>query len=337
MALKRNNLGISLTFMFIAFLIVSNSYGQGSTVAFEISEPDLIPEGIAYDSKNKRFYVSSTYKRKIVEVDEKGVSRDFISQAQYGTLGVVGMRVDVKRRLLWTLSGNVGPGMPMINSDTSLEGVSRVHVYNVDSRQLIRQFELNIPGEKNFLNDLTVADNGDVYLTDTQSKRIYRIVNGSSNLELFIQLDTSMSPNGIDITPDQKSLFIAVYGGKHVIKLNLKTKSYDAIQLPPGERISADGIYYYQNSLVAVQPGNKERIVARYSFDQEQKRIDKIDVLDNSNEHFSQPTTGVIVGNHLYCIANSQLQLFKSLYTNGQGKYNTKELKNPIVLKIPFN
>jgi hypothetical protein len=84
-----------------------SAQGQGR-VAFRIAEPDLIPEGIAYDRVEKVFYVGSTYKRKIVSVDGKGVVRDFTGEGQDGLWGLLGMKVDGKRRLLWAISSHAG-------------------------------------------------------------------------------------------------------------------------------------------------------------------------------------------------------------------------------------
>jgi hypothetical protein len=66
-------------------------------VAFTLPEADLIPEGIAHDARTGTFYVSSTYKRKIVAVPPSGGARDFTTEAQDGLLGVVGMKVDPAR------------------------------------------------------------------------------------------------------------------------------------------------------------------------------------------------------------------------------------------------
>ena len=68
----------------LAFLLQTSAPG---TVAFRIADPELIPEGIAYDPATKTFFVGSTYKRKIVAVDAAGKTRDFTKEGQDGTFG----------------------------------------------------------------------------------------------------------------------------------------------------------------------------------------------------------------------------------------------------------
>ena len=238
------------------------------------------------------------------------------------------MKVDAHRRCLWVLSSHAGTGMPMKNPDPKKRGTSRVHKYDIDKRFLIQRFEVDNSKGRNFLNDLTIARNGDVYITDTQKKRIYRVKNSANGLELFFQMEKTMSPNGIDIS--EKYLFVAVYGGKNVVRINLKNSEMIVVGLLEKERISADGLYFFQNSLLAVQPHNSERVVARYFLDEDWNKVTKVKVLENKSPHFAQPTTGAVVGGDFFVIANSQLQIFKKVYNEN----DPTELKNPVVMRI---
>ena len=46
-------------------------------VAFRLKDPKLIPEGIAYDPTNKRFFLGSIAQHKIIVTDAKGEAHDF--------------------------------------------------------------------------------------------------------------------------------------------------------------------------------------------------------------------------------------------------------------------
>lgn len=181
-------------------------------IAFTLNENDLVPEGIAYDPVDRNFFISSTYKRKIVKIDAQGKTSDFTSEGQDGLMSVVGMRVDSKRRHLWAAHGNVGYGLPMKNLDTTTIGHAAVNKYDLETGRLIKQYALNKPGERHFLNDLVVAESGRVFATNTRAQNIYTIDPKTDQLEVFMQLPEGRSPNGIDITPDQRYLFVAFYG-----------------------------------------------------------------------------------------------------------------------------
>ena len=49
-----------------------------SPVAFRLSDPKLIPEGIAWDPKGERFFIGSVARRKIVVADAKGRDTRFL-------------------------------------------------------------------------------------------------------------------------------------------------------------------------------------------------------------------------------------------------------------------
>ncbi|MBA3555973.1 MAG: hypothetical protein H0W29_14595, partial [Gemmatimonadales bacterium] len=57
------------------------------SVAFTVSETDLVPEGIAWDPTSRSLFLSSTYRRKIVRIDSLGRATDFVREGQDGLGG----------------------------------------------------------------------------------------------------------------------------------------------------------------------------------------------------------------------------------------------------------
>lgn len=312
----------------IALLLLVTLFAPGE-VAFRINDPELIPEGIAYDPATKTFFVGSTFKRKIVAIDAAGKVRDFTTEAQDGIFGVLGMRVDVKRRILWAISSNAGATMPARGLDKSCLGCSTVTSYNVDNGQLLKKYELPNKPAVHFLNDLAVAANGDVFITDTMSGDIYRIANGAASMAAFASLGAQTYPNGIDIADDGKTLYVATAAG--IRRVGTTDKSIAPIAGMPGEKTPViDGLYFYRGSLVAIQPFEANRKVVRYFLNGDV--ISKADVVEAEHESMKQPTTGVIVGNDFHYIANAQLQFFRAMYKDGV--YDKAALADVVVLKV---
>ncbi|MCA1557647.1 MAG: hypothetical protein LC731_03800, partial [Acidobacteria bacterium] len=163
--------------MLLSVCLLSSAQEQ-SHVAFRIADGELIPEGIAYDPRTRVFYIGSTYKRKIVSMDSKGVVRDFTNEAQDGLLGVLGMKVDIKRRLLWAISSNAGREMPGKGLSTDCLGCSAVFKYDLRTGKLIKKYALHNKPNAHFLNDLTINSGGDAFITDTMTGNIYLISRG---------------------------------------------------------------------------------------------------------------------------------------------------------------
>jgi len=319
----------ALLLLSICFLSTAQERSQ---VAFTIGEEDLIPEGIAHDSRTGTFYVGSTYKRKIVSIDRKGVVRDFTGEAQEELLGVLGMKVDTKRRLLWAISSNAGGGMPGKGLDKDCLGCSAVFKYDLGTGRLIKKYVLKNKPNAHFLNDLTINARGDAFITDTHTGDIYLISRGKDELELFLSLGQRVFPNGIDLSDDEKSLFVAVTGGIRVI--DLPDKRSRTLRMPEEVRAAEviDGLYFFKGSLVAVQPFESQKKVVRYYLDRDANAVIKSEVIEPEHPQLKQPTTGVIVGKDFYYIANSQLQFFRSIYKPA-GTYDKAQLLDVVILK----
>ena len=320
-----------LTFLFLSSTLSLNSQPAEPSpfpVFFSGTEKDLIPEGIAFDELKNEFYVGSTYKRKIIKIDSDGYAEDFIEEADHGIKGVLGLEIDANRRVLWALSADIGNYMPIKNSDTTELGHSFIHQFDMDSGDLIKKFSLSSPGKNFFLNDLTLDPSGNIFITETMGQSIYMIRPGSDSIELFLQLPDKHYPNGIDISGDGKSLFVALYAEpKHkYAKIIIEGKKLEFIKLPENVDTGADGLYYYKNSLVGIIPMN-ENAVVQYILNENGNEITDHKILLADNDQLAQPTTGVIVENKFYFIATSNLQVFAKEYRENNGTIGTDKLQ----------
>lgn len=323
----------SFCLIFLTLLMIPSLPAQEkSRTAFKIGEPDLIPEGIAYDSRTKTFYVGSTYLRKIISIDEKGAARNFTAEAQDGLRGVLGMRVDEKRRVLWAISSDAGLAMPLKNGGRDCLGCSEVFKYNLDTGKLIKKYVLSNKPNAHFLNDLTVTSKGDVYITDTVHGAIYFIGSETDELTEFLNLGKTSYPNGIDLSADEKTLFVALNG--KIAAIDLQSKTNLILALPPDVKVGiTDGLYFYKNSLVAIQPFDAGKTVVRHRLNDKQTGVVKTEIVEASHKLLNQPTTGVIIGEDFYYIANSQLQPFRKMF-QPDGSFDKSKLSDVYVLKL---
>src|SRR5262245_9001848 len=69
-----------------------------AAVAFRIKEPDLVPEGLAYDPRTRSLFMGGLYAKKIVAIDKKGRVRDFAT----ADAPVLGMKVHAGE--LWAVT-----------------------------------------------------------------------------------------------------------------------------------------------------------------------------------------------------------------------------------------
>ena len=287
---------------------------HGSMLAFMLSETDLIPEGIAYDPLDKVFFLSSLHKRKIVRVRLRTrrppIVEGFVSEGQDGLFSTLGMKVDAERRILWVCSSAESFMKDYSEADADK---AALYKYDLNTRKLIRKYEVG-PNPRHLLNDIALNAAGDVFVTDTATGEIFTVRREKDELEIFIPAGRFESPNGIAISKDGRSLFISdLPFGVYVVDLQTKRSE----RLPQSVGISpsgSDGLYFYDNSLIGIINIVSERNgrVARFYLDDSARAVRHAAVLDCNHPLYQWPTTGVVVGNSFFYIANSQFGSFNS-------------------------
>lgn len=296
---------------------------QKPQVTTVIMEKDIIPEGIAYDEKSKTTFLSSIYKNKILSISPEGFTNDFVSSGQDGIKQVLGMKVFNGQ--LWACNNT--PEQDTINREAN------IHVYDLASKKLVKRITIK-DGTKHLFNDLYITRNGDVYVTDSDGAGIYVIKNGSNKAEPFIKGGTIPYPNGITATADEKKIIVSTGGGQGIVSIDLETKAIKSITHSHYFIIGADGLYRYKNKLIAVQNVTFPEGIVEMTLSNDGQTITDIRHLVVNIPEFDTPTTGVIVGDEFYFIANSQL--FQLIGNNGKIK-NPEKLKETTILKISLN
>ena len=314
-------------FMIITSYFAANREPFGSSrKAFTVDEPDLIPAGLAYDSKEKVFFISSVRKRKVVRIDRLKRAEDFISPGQDGLLATTALLADPQRRLLWVCAtGN--PDMEGYTPEHA--GKSFVAAYDLDTGELRRTYAPADSQKHNF-NDITLASNGDVYVVDARGMAVYRISEGSESMQPVIKALTFRAIQGITLDEKGEYLFVSDYS-KGVFLVELATGGYFLMAAPEDQVVvGIDGLYFYKNSLIGVQNGIQPHRIIRMQLSDSFDRIVSVQPLEVNNEHFDRPALGAVVKDQFYYIANSQMGRLR-----GDGNLPpAEELKNPVVLRV---
>jgi hypothetical protein len=290
---------------------------QSVEVAFRIPEKDLIPEGIAYDPTSRSFFVSSIHKNKILRIDERNKVKDFIKSGKEGIGQALGMKVSDGK--LWVCS-NTGKG--------NEQDQSMVHAFDLASGDLVNKWILP-PGEAHLFNDLALDSQGNVIVSDSEYGAIYRVSLKSSAVELLIKDARLQYVNGITIAPDDD---VIVNTFKGFFKINTATQEMIALPFPNYSVIGIDGLCFYKQSLVGIQNVTYPVSINQYQLNATFDKIDGARVLLADHPLFDIPTTGVIVDDWFYFIANSQMSNL------GKDKIiDPSKLKEVLIMKIKLN
>lgn len=103
--------------------------------------------------------------------------------------------------------------------------------------------------EPGFLNDVEIGPDGAIYLTDTGSARLFRIMDGE--ITVVASDDLVAPPNGVVWSSDHQALLLAPWGGSLEI-VGYRPQHGDLVvgpELPAGGNI--DGLETWRNGLLA--------------------------------------------------------------------------------------
>lgn len=301
----------------------------GSEIAFRLLEKDLLTEGIAYDPVTRAFFVGSVHRRKIVRRVAGGSTSDFVREGQDGLEAVLGLAVDGKARVLWACSA----AMPQMRGyQAALEGSTALYAYDLKTGRLLRKLALPKDGKGHVLNDLTLAENGDVYATDSVGAGIYVARTGGDKLDEFVGPGVFRSPQGLAFSDDGERLYVADWIDG-LFAVNVKTKKREEVAPLPGlALLGVDGLVRYRGDLVVVQNMLRPHRVVRLRLDASGARVAHASVLDQADPEFLEPTLAAVVGDDLYLVGKSQWGRFDEK----TGAVDEAGLVPPAILRIPL-
>lgn len=253
----------------------------------------FIPEGIEYDKANGRFLTGSLAEGTIFEIDGDGTMTPFVEDPEL--VSSVGIEVDEPRdRLL------------VANSDRAVfdgqaAGQAKLGVFSLTTGERIAMVDLagvlQNPGDDPhyFANDVAVADDGTVFVTDTQQNVVYAVDTDyrASVLHRFEPME-GLALNGIEYHPGG---YLIVVGGANLYKMPIDNPDSTAQIELPEPMTGADGIVWAGNDRLAVVSNSQSRVVMLTSIDDwASAEIDAVAMFDG------QATTAAVAGGDVYVV-----------------------------------
>jgi len=299
-------------------------------VAFTIDDRHFNPEGVAYDSASEAFFVSSMRRRTIVRIASDGTVTPFVAPGQDDLWMVTGIDVDPERRLLWAASG---AGEHMIGYRPSDRDRTGLFAFDLVSGRLVRRvlFETS---KAHFADDLEVAPDGSVFTSDAFNGAIYRVPPGSDDLEAYLPDRTFSGPNGLAISPDGRTLFVADYAGA-IAAVDVATRTVRRIGHPENVVVAGiDGLEYAEGALFGVQNGIEPNRIVRFNLEPGDRQITRADVLAMNDPSFAEPTLAVAAKGALYVVANSQGARFRNA---GPDAEKDATFKAPTIIRLSLS
>jgi hypothetical protein len=294
-----------------------------SVRAFTLPDPGLLTEDIAHDPGTGRFFVSSIREAKIVAIGKDGGGvRDFVPAGRDAIWGVLALAVDARRGVLWATTAAMPQTRGYREAD---QGHTAVLRYDLATGKLQKRYDLPLPPtmrpapkgsaagfvpvpaeeRQRVLGDMTVAPDGDVFVSEAVTGAVYTIGHARDELEVLVAPGTFISPQTPAVAPDGRRLLVADYV-RGIGIVDLATRAVTWVTHPREVAVNGiDGLYLDGDSLLAVQNGTEPNRVIRLYLDPTLTRVLRWEPLDSNSPGLGAPTHGTVVGRDFFYLANS--------------------------------
>ncbi|GAB4237473.1 MAG: hypothetical protein Tsb0034_12640 [Ekhidna sp.] len=279
----------------IVFIFSLGLLGCSDTKDYFLAEKDLIPEGTSYNPDEELLYIGSIYHQKILSLDKQGKTSVVVPKSHFGKFSPLGIAYDPGTKKLWACMAMA----PIVNKGQVARWETTIMSFDPQNGQPLKAYQRLSADKPMLLNDLTITDDGTVYVTESINKRIYEISPEGDSLRVFFELENETFPNGI--THRREDLFIATDQG--IAKVNIRSKASQLLTAAPGvDATLIDGLEIHEDYFI----GHQSSKVMKFYFDPSISMLTESEVLDNRKE-LDSSTTGVVADGDYYFIVNSQL------------------------------
>jgi Cu-Zn family superoxide dismutase len=258
--------------------------------AHVLPAPTLFPEGVSYDERSGRYYVTSQANGAILTGFLKRRTADILAEpGDAGRTSANGLDTDRGWRKLWVATGQLG----------------RVDLLNPRSGATLRTFTM---AEGSYANDVAVTRRA-TYVTDSLQPTLWRVRASSraSGAEPWIDLTGSpiayaagFNLNGIEATRDGRHLIAVQSNTGKLWRISTRTKAIREIAIPE-PMTAGDGLVLRGRTLWVVRNSFGQIVKLRLT-----RKLTRGAILSRTTDpSFRFPTTADIAKGRML-VVNSQ-------------------------------
>ncbi len=272
---------------------------QQTSPAFTFERNGFHPEGMIYSDFVDAFLISDARCGELISIDpETGKQTLIVDLKNLGYWAGFGIAQDLSNPAhIWIASSAIFNFCEVSEENSNKAAVIK---FDLENKEVLYAFE---PEGEHVFGDLKVAENGDVYLTDSAQPHIYKIDHKSGEAELWLEGENYWNLQGVALHQDK--LIVSDYiSGLYAIDLD--TKQYQAVSKSNEWLRGADGIYLHDDQLYLLQNGTRPMRVSAIQLDIEGLMIeDSYSFLESGVDALNEPTLGTIHQDEFYFIYNS--------------------------------
>ncbi|MFU8877548.1 MAG: SMP-30/gluconolactonase/LRE family protein [Wenzhouxiangellaceae bacterium] len=272
---------------------------------WEIGPDHPMPEALAWDRESGRVFVGTIHHGRIlVRGEDEEQFRVFADRESVPPLrAVLDLLVDAERGHLWAATGSIGQYRGSRQAEFGRTGLLKL---DLESGELLGEYRVLGDGQPHLLGAMTMSEDGTIFANDTITPVIYRLEPGGERPQPIISNPLLTSLRGIAVSPDARKIYVADY--------DLGIMFFDVAQQGAGFALGIpetlnlggiDGLYFWRDSLVAIQNGVTPQRILRLDLDESGTRVAQVATVAKALPEFDNPTYGTLEGNDLLFLASS--------------------------------
>jgi len=216
-----NEAGQMTALVFICSSMFVASAMADAVKPIEIPGDQAYPESMSA-SADGTIYISSIASGGVARVKPGETKAEmWIKPGAFDTRNTFGVLVDEKTKTLWVCSNDISAmGVPGPSS------VPGAYLKGFDLTTGEGKFSAAFPGKAHVCNDMVIAPDGTMYVTNTAAPQILRLKPGSKELEVWLENDLLVPKNGAGLDGialgGDGNLYVNTYGGNEFFRITVK-------------------------------------------------------------------------------------------------------------------
>lgn len=309
---------------------------QNAEAVCTLPMPDLMPEDIAFDKLTNTFVVSSIQHHTLYRLlSPQKSGRDCTlkeiplkeSAKRWPTLAV---STDQQRHRLWFTASAMPDFTSFPKED---EGKASLFAMDETSGNILQRFDL-AEGHPAVMGDMSVAQDGTVYVSDSVGGGVYRVQGDLKMAKLEKIGGDFFSPQTPVLAKDGKRVFVADYPmGIGIVRLS-GNQPGKLEYLPHPENIAVtglDGLLLDGDSLIGIQNGTQPVRIVRFRLNATQTEIISAEIIEQGTERLGDPTHATAANGMIYVSANTG---WSKVDDHGNLKHD-EHFTAPVLLRFP--
>lgn len=276
-------------------LAVAGAQVADDRTAYALPGETTFPEGIAYAPDLGAFFVTGAGSGAIYRVDlATGDATTVLEPGLRAGFTTIGATVD--GTTLWVAGGGSGEVLRFDGVDAATFDAAAGPTRTYAAAEAI------------FFNDLVVAPDGTVFVTDSNLPALFHIAPGADEATIFVEFGATpfeyvegFNANGIAISSDGGTLIVVQANTGQLFRIDVATRGVTMIELAGGAVPGGDGLVLDGTTLYVVQNGADQVAVVELSSDLTSGTLAGV----LTDERLSSAATAALVGDRLL-VTNAQ-------------------------------